>query len=91
MMVCGGFLTVENMRRGMKPADAAVETLKWGVALTPARLLLPNGKPRFQLVYYAVNKKGEAAAASLYPGSYATYDGTGAVLRDTAHLYERAQ
>ena len=28
--VCGGFLTVEHMRRGMKPTDACLETLKLG-------------------------------------------------------------
>ena len=27
-MVCGGFLTVEHMRRGMAPTDACLETLK---------------------------------------------------------------
>ena len=91
MMVCGGFLTVEHMRRGMKPTDACLETLKRVMALTPPQLIQPDGRPKFQLTFYAVNKKGDAGAASLFPGNYATYDGTGAVLRDTAHLYERAQ
>jgi len=88
MMVCGGFLTVEHMRRGMKPTDACLETLKRVMALTPPQLIQPDGRPKFQLTFYAVNKKGDAGAASLFPGNYATYDGTGAVLRDTAHLYE---
>ena len=59
--------------------------------MTSPRLLLPNGRPNFGLTFYAVNKKGEAGAASLFPTTYATFDGTTAVLRDTAHLYERAQ
>jgi N4-(beta-N-acetylglucosaminyl)-L-asparaginase len=91
IMVCGGFLTVEHMRRGMKPTDAALETLKRVVALTPPRLLHPNGRPRFQLSFYALNKKGEAGAASLFPSRYATFDGRDAAIRDTAFLYERAQ
>jgi N4-(beta-N-acetylglucosaminyl)-L-asparaginase len=91
IMVCGGFLTVEHMRRGLKPADAALETLKRVVAMAPPRLLLPNGRTRFQLNFYAINKKGEAAAASLFPSQYATWDGADAVLRDTAYLWERAQ
>src|SRR5947207_89482 len=87
--VCGGFLTVELMRRGLKPTDACLETLKRVVQLTEPRLLGADGKPKFSLNYYAVNKRGEFGAASLYPGSYAAHDGKDAKLRDTAYLYER--
>src|SRR6266550_285195 len=87
--VCGGFLTVEFMRRGMKPTDACLETLKRVVQLTEPRLLGPDGKPTFDLKFYAVNKRGDFGAASLYPGSYAAHDGKDAKLRDTAYLYER--
>ncbi|PYP07806.1 MAG: hypothetical protein DMD56_14225 [Gemmatimonadetes bacterium] len=87
--VCGGFLTVELMRRGLKPTDACLETLKRVVQLTEPRLLGADGKPKFSLNYYAVNKRGEFGAASLYPGSYAAHDGKEAKLRDTAYLYER--
>jgi len=90
IMVCGGFLTVEHMRRGMKPTDAALETLKRAIAMTPPRLLWPNGRPRYQLNYYAVNKKGEVGSASIYPSRFAAYDGT-ASLRDTAFLFDKAQ
>lgn len=91
MMVCGGFLTVEHMRRGMKPTDAALETLKRVVAMSPPRLLLANGRPSFSLAFYAVNKNGEGGAASFFPNTYATFDGNDAVLRDCAYLYQRAQ
>lgn len=89
IMVCGGFLTVEHMRRGMKPTDAALETLKRVLAMTPARLLHPDGRPRFGLSFYAINKRGDAGAASMFPASYATFDGNDAVVRDMAYLYER--
>jgi N4-(beta-N-acetylglucosaminyl)-L-asparaginase len=89
MMVCGGFLAVEQMRRGKSPTDAALETLKRAMALTPTRLLNPNGRPRYQLNIYALNKKGEIGAASIYPSSYAGYDGKVAK-RDTAFLYDKA-
>ncbi len=88
IMVCGGFLTVEHMRRGLKPADAALETLKRVVQFTPPRLLQPDGRPKFDLKFYAVNKRGEFGAASLYPGRYAAFDGSSAALRDTAFLYQ---
>jgi N4-(beta-N-acetylglucosaminyl)-L-asparaginase len=88
--VCGGFLTVEHMRRGMKPTDACLETLKRVVAATEARLLDEHGRPKFSLNFYAVNKRGEFGSASLFPSRYAAHDGTEAKLRDTAHLFERA-
>src|SRR5688572_18918738 len=37
--VCGAFLTVEFMRRGMKPTDACLETLRRVVTTTEPRLL----------------------------------------------------
>ena len=90
IMVCGGFLTVEHMRRGMKPTDACIETLKRVVALTPPRLLDPRGQPRFDLQFYAVNKAGDFGAASLFPATYAAHDGRDAAVRDTAFLYQRS-
>ena len=88
IITCGGFLTVEHMRRGMKPADAALETCKRVVQMTEARLLGPDGKPKYQLNFYAINKRGEFGAASLYPSRFAVHDGTEAKLQDTAHLYD---
>ena len=88
MMVCGGFQTVDQMRRGLKPTDAAIQTLRRVLQMTPPRLLTADGKPRYQLQFYAVNKKGEYGAASLYPSPYSVNDGSGAVIKDCAHLFE---
>jgi N4-(beta-N-acetylglucosaminyl)-L-asparaginase len=88
VMACGGFLTVEGMRRGLKPTDACLETLKRVVRLTPPRLL-KQGRPSFNLSFYAVNKQGDFGSASLYPARYAAHDGKSGTLRDTAFLYER--
>jgi N4-(beta-N-acetylglucosaminyl)-L-asparaginase len=73
----------------MKPTDACLETLKRVVQLSEPRLLGPDGKPKFDLKFYAVNKRGEFGAASLYPGRYAAHDGSEAKLRDLAYLFER--
>lgn len=90
IMVCGGFLTVEHMRQGMKPADACLATLKRLVAMTPPRLLDPRGRPTFQIQYYAVNKAGDYGCASLFPTRYAACDDSnGARELDGAHLYEQ--
>jgi N4-(beta-N-acetylglucosaminyl)-L-asparaginase len=58
------------------------------VQLTPPRLL-KNGKPTFNLNFYAVNKRGDFGAASIYPSRYAAHDGRDGSLRDTAYLYQR--
>jgi N4-(beta-N-acetylglucosaminyl)-L-asparaginase len=89
IMVCGGFLTVEHMRRGMSPTDAALETLRRVVAATAPRLLDEQGRPTFQLNFYAVNARGEFGGAALYPSRFAAFDGQAAALHDAAHLYER--
>jgi len=87
IMVCGGFLTVEHMRRGMSPTDACLETLRRVVAMTPPRLLREDGRPNFSLQFYAVNKKGEYGAASFTRARYAVHDGTAAAFKDCAVLY----
>ncbi len=91
IMVCGGFLTVEHMRRGMKPTDACLETLKRVLAQTEPRLLRPDGRPNFGLQFYAVNKAGEFGAASFYPDEYAAHDGREGAIRDCAYMYERSR
>lgn len=90
IMVCGAFFTVDQMRRGQKPTDACLETLRRAVRLTEPRLLTQDGKPRYQLDFYAVNRRGEFGAAALYPSRFAVHDGTEARFMDTAHLYEGA-
>lgn len=88
IQVCGAFLTVENMRRGMSPTDAALETLRRVVATTEPRLLNERGEPNFGLNFYAVNKAGEFGGASIRPSRYAAFDGRDAAHHDTAYLYE---
>ena len=88
--VCGGMLTVEFMRRGMKPTDACLETLKRVMATTEPRLIDARGRPKFGLTFYAVNKRGEFGSASLFPATFAAHDGTEAKVRDCAHMFENA-
>ncbi|MEX0692678.1 MAG: N(4)-(beta-N-acetylglucosaminyl)-L-asparaginase [Gemmatimonadales bacterium] len=88
IQVCGAFLTVEGMRRGLSPTDAGLETLRRVVAASEDRLRR-NGIPTFGLTFYALNKNGVVGAASLFPARYAVWDGERAEIRDTAFLYER--
>ncbi len=89
--ICGGHTVVEMMRRGMSPTDACLEACKRAVAWTvEKRLLGEDGRPNFNLNFYAVNKKGEYGAAAIYSGSrYAVnVDGRGE-LKDSAYVFAR--
>lgn len=86
-MVCGAFLTVEHMRRGMSPTDACLETLRRVAAMLPPRWKGPDGRPNFGLQYYALNKKGQYGAASFGPASFAVCDERGPRHEACAVLY----
>ncbi len=85
--VCGAFLTVEFMRQGKSPQEAVLAVIKRVIESTEKRLLSPEGHPYFGLDFYALNKKGEFAAASYFSGSrYAVCDAQGPRLVDSAYL-----
>ena len=89
MKVCGAFFVVESMRRGMSPTDACLEALRRAVAMSERRQLDANGRPKYGLTYYALNKRGEAGAANFTPGAqFAVHDGREARLSDCAALFE---
>lgn len=90
LMVCGGFLTVEFMRQGMSPTDAALATLRRVVAMCPDSKRDAQGHPP-AITFYAINKRGEYGAASMFPSTYAACDDTnGARTLDTAYLYPKS-
>ena len=87
--VCGAFLAVEFMRQGMSPEQALLKVMERVIAMTERRLLDDNGRPYFDLSYYAVNKKGEFAGASAYEGMrYAVCDARGPRLESAVYLFK---
>ena len=90
--VCGAFLIVEFMRQGLTPEQACLRTIDRVVAMTETRLLDANGRPLFDLEFYALAKDGRFGAASAYEGGhFAVADATGARLVPMAYRYSRAQ
>jgi len=63
------FFIVEEMRRGRHPKDAGLEALRRVKANTiEKRLLNARGEPNFNLNFYMLNKKGDYAGVTMYPG-----------------------
>jgi len=96
---CGSHTVVEMMRQGKSPQEAALKTLERIVAFAKDNRE-DSGRPKFQTVFYAVNKRGEYAGASVYDGSYggtgrfsraqfAVAESSGARLLETAYLYKK--
>jgi N4-(beta-N-acetylglucosaminyl)-L-asparaginase len=90
--VCGGFLTVEFMRQGMSPEQAALKTLERMVRQTEKRMLDDKGRPRYDMQLYAVAKDGRYAGVTMYEGaSFAVCDEKGARLEKCAFLYKNSE
>jgi N4-(beta-N-acetylglucosaminyl)-L-asparaginase len=87
IFINGAHTVVENMRRGMSPTDAALDAIK--------RIAARYGNNqeelrKFNINFYALNKRGDYGAATLWKGSrFAVHDGQEAKLMDCVHLYER--
>ena len=87
--VCGAFLAVEFMRQGMSPEQALIKVMERVIAMTEKRLLDDQGRPYFDLNYYAVNKKGEYASSSAYEGrSFAVCDSKGPRVEPCVYLFK---
>jgi N4-(beta-N-acetylglucosaminyl)-L-asparaginase len=88
---CGSFTVVEFMRSGYSPEESCLRTLKRIIAklkLQP-HLLNEDGIPRFGLKFYAINKKGECGAASMWSdGKYAVHDGQENKTVEIAYLFK---
>jgi len=91
---CGSFTVVDFMRRGNSPEEACLQALKRIAEkskLQP-RLLNEDGLARFGLSFYAINKKGEYGAGSMWGGRrYAVHDGKENGLKEAAYLFKRKQ
>jgi N4-(beta-N-acetylglucosaminyl)-L-asparaginase len=83
-------MIVEAMRGGKHPKDACLAMCQRVANTTRVkRLLRPDGKPDFNVSYYAVDKSGQWGGAQLWSGGqYAVGDANGSRLEDLAYLFE---
>jgi N4-(beta-N-acetylglucosaminyl)-L-asparaginase len=90
IQTCASFLVVEEMGRGKTPTDACVAVCRRIVDRTKVHYLWRDGRPAFNVNFYAVNKRGEFGCASILSGSqYAVHNEDGPRYMDAAYLYER--
>jgi N4-(beta-N-acetylglucosaminyl)-L-asparaginase len=90
--VCGAFLIVEMMRQGMSPDQACMKTIDRVIAMTEKRLLDAQGRPLFDLQFYALAKDGRFGSATAYEGaSFAVADSQGARLIPMPFKFTRSE
>lgn len=91
LKTCASFMVVEFMRQGFSPEEAGLKVLQRIAENTVEPYLLDeNGRPNFNVLFYAINKKGEFAGTAMWSGrKYAAHDGAAAKLYDCAYLFKR--
>ena len=91
LLNCSSVMIVEYMRGGKSPEEACLQACKRIADHVKVRRLLDEkGRPAFDIKFYALNKKGEYGAASMYEGgNIAVHDGTGARTVPAAYLYKK--
>lgn len=91
---CGSFTIVEFMRQGLSPEEACLRTLE-RIAQTSKgqpHLLNEEGRPGFDLDFYALNKKGEYGAATMWSdGHFSIHDGTTSRKLEAAYLFKKRE
>ncbi len=89
--ICGSHTIVETMRRGLSPQEACLHALERIVHTTrEPRLKKEDGRPDFDVKFYALAKDGRFGAASIWSGGkFAVLAAGENRLEDCAYLYER--
>jgi len=91
--ICGAHTVIEEMRHGASPGDACLAALKRIVrTTTEKRLIRADGRPNFDVKFYAVAKDGSYAAAALWSGAqFSVFSDGRARHENGAFLYERPE
>jgi N4-(beta-N-acetylglucosaminyl)-L-asparaginase len=91
--ICGGHTVVEEMRHGRSPVDACLSALRRIVdTTTEKRLLRKDGRPNFDVKFYAVSKDGRYGAAGIWSGDkYAVFAEGRNRHEECAYLFEKPE
>ena len=88
---CSSIMVVEFMRQGKSPEEACLLACKRIVEHTKMkRLLKDDGKPNFNVTFYAINKRGEFGSGAIWSGAkFVAHDGITNNTMESAFLYKR--
>jgi N4-(beta-N-acetylglucosaminyl)-L-asparaginase len=92
LLTCNSVMIVEYMNQGKSPEEACLMACKRVVEHTIEKRLLDDaGRPKFNVTYYAINKRGEYGSASLWQGAqFTVHDGKENKKLECAYLYKKA-
>lgn len=90
---CSSVMIVEYMRQGKSPEEACLMACQRIVDNTKMkRLLRDDGKPNFNVSFYALNKQGQFGSAAIWSGAtFVLHDGESNRKMDSAYLYKKRQ
>jgi len=93
LKICGSHTVVEAMRHGMAPVDACLHGLQRIVATTrEKRLRHEDGRPNFDVKFYALSKDGRFGAASIWSGAkFAVHAEGKNRIEECAFLFQRPE
>jgi N4-(beta-N-acetylglucosaminyl)-L-asparaginase len=88
---CSSVMIVEFMRQGKSPEEACLLACKRIAEHTKEkRLLKDDGKPNFNVTFYAINKRGEYGSAAIWSGAkFVVHDGLTNNKLESAFLFKR--
>ncbi len=91
---CNCVMVVEHMREGASPEEACLKVCERIVDHNKLdRLKDMDGRPNFNVKFYAINSRGEFGGAAIWQGvgkgvsRFALHDGVEAKLHESAYLY----
>lgn len=93
IQIAGAHTVVELMRQGLSPTEACLGACKRIADKTKLkRLLNEQGRPNFDVYFYALAKDGRHGAASLWSGGkYVVNEGGKNRHEEAAHLFKRGE
>ena len=90
LLTCASFMIVEWMRMGKSPEEACLEACKRIAERTVPRLQRPDGKPNFNVSFYALHRDGRHGSAAIFGGQkYSFNDGNVGRLNECTALYKK--
>lgn len=86
-------LAVEFMRMGNSPEEACLKVCKRIIKNAKIKsLLTEDGKPNFNVTFYAIDKSGNYGCASVYgPKKFALHDGQKNQILNGVYLYKKVE